>query len=420
MLHWWHPPTGRGVRTRISDDYLWLPFITARYLEVTGDHALLDEQVPFIEARALNADEHEAYLLPTTSDVREPLYRHLVRACDRSLVVGAHGLPLMGCGDWNDGMNRVGIDGRGESVWMAWFVIAVLEQIVPLCTARGDTERVERYQTHTRALRAAVEKEGWDGQWYRRAFFDDGTPLGSASPNDSGECRIDSLPQSWAVISGAGLPERALTAMQSVDTELVDEKNRLIKVLAPPFDHTTHDPGYIKGYVPGVRENGGQYTHAAAWVILAQALLGHGSRAGALLALINPVRLSATAADVARYRVEPYVITADVAAHGSLTGRGGWSWYTGSAAWIYRVVIEVLLGLQFRGDTLTVAPTIPASWDGFTVELRHKTAAYTVRVKNPRHLCRGVSEARCDGAVVGKAVALVDDGAHHVIEVQMG
>ena len=416
VLHWWHPPLGRGVRTRISDDYLWLPFVVEHYVSVTGDAALLDVTVGFVEAPLLGEHEHEQYLLPTVSEQHASVYEHCARAADHGLTIGPHGLPLMGGGDWNDGMNRVGIGGKGESVWLAWFLIATLPKLVPWAVQRGELERAHRWREHVEALRLAVEREAWDGAWYRRAFFDDGTPLGSAQGMD---CRIDSLAQTWSVLSGAGDPARAAQAMASVDTELIDANARIVKLLAPPFDRAPIDPGYIRGYVPGVRENGGQYTHAAAWVLQAHLQLGHGDRAGELLSMINPIRHSETPAGAAHYRVEPYVLSGDVAAAPPHVGRGGWSWYTGSASWVYRVVVETMLGFSKRGDTLRIDPCIPTSWPAFSITYRHGQSSYRIAVTNPRGVSRGVTSMLLDGARVD-VVQLVDDGATHAIAVTLG
>jgi cyclic beta-1,2-glucan synthetase len=416
--HWWHPPTGRGVRTRFADDYLWLPFVTAHYVATTGDAAVLDAVVPFIEARALEPGEQEAYLLPTLSEHSATLYEHCTRALDRSLATGPHGLPLIGCGDWNDGMNRVGTEGRGESVWMAWFLATTMERFGALLDARGDAGRAARYRAHVTALKAAAEAQAWDGDWYLRAFFDDGTPMGTTKAD---ECRIDSLTQSWAVISGAADPARAARAISSVEQHLVDRPNGVLKLLAPPFDRTPNDPGYIKGYVPGVRENGGQYTHAAAWVVLAETMLGRGDAAGDLLKLINPVHVTSTPEGLARYRVEPYVVAADLAAVPPHCGRGGWTWYTGSASWVYRVALESLLGFTARGDVLTIEPCVPAAWPGFSITWRRGKTTWEVAVENPDGVQRGVASVSVDGAPVADGrVALVDDGAVHRVRVVMG
>jgi cyclic beta-1,2-glucan synthetase len=413
--HWWHPPLGRGVRTRFADDYLWLPFCAAHYVEVTGDATLWEEEVPFIEARPLAPDEQEAYLLPTVSPHSASLWDHCLRALDRSTPTGQHGLPLMGCGDWNDGMSRVGVGGRGESVWMAWFLAMTMRRFAALCDARNDPSRADRYRGHADAITSATEQHAWDGEWYMRAFFDDGSPLGT---HHDEECRIDSLAQSWSVISHAGDSARSRRAIESVEKHLVDQENRIYPLLAPPFDRTPHDPGYIKGYVPGVRENGGQYTHAAAWLVLAETLLGRGDRAGAMLHDLVPANLSPERAE--HYAIEPYVVAGDITAAPPNTGRGGWSWYTGSAAWIYRVTVESLLGFSLRGDRLTIEPCIPAAWSGFSMAYRRGTARYDIRVENPDHVERGVVAVTLDGAPIEGAVTVVDDGATHVVRVTMG
>jgi cyclic beta-1,2-glucan synthetase len=407
------------VRTRISDDRLWLPFIAAHYLEVTGDLALLDEEIPFIESPLLTTTEHEAYQLPVISDQRASFHEHCLRAIDRSLSLGAHGLPLMGGGDWNDGMNRVGAEGRGESVWLGWFVIATLERVIPWCERRLETARVARYREHVRALQQSLEQSGWDGGWYRRAYFDDGAPLGSA---ENSECRIDSIAQSWSVISGAGDPARARTAMAAVEANLLDSKNGILKVLTPPFrGGGAHDPGYIAGYVPGVRENGGQYTHAAIWAALAEALLGDGDRAGAWMAMLNPVRHASTRADVARYMVEPYVVAADVYGEAPHTGRGGWTWYTGSASWMYRVAVESFLGLRVSATHFTLQPCVPRDWPAYSIVYRRGATTWRIHVDNPERVCVGVSALSLDGKLIDdRRVPLIDDAGVHEVRVTLG
>jgi len=418
VQHWWHPPSGRGVRTRFSDDLLWLPLVAMHYAEVTGDAAVLDAQVSFVEARPLAPEEEDAYVTPEPTAERSSLFEHCVRAIERSLAVGEHGLPLMGAGDWNDGMNRVGHLGKGESVWLGWFLVLILQRFAPLCEARGEGDRAARYRAHAASLVAAIEANAWDGDWYLRAFFDDGTPLGSAR-NEA--CRIDSIAQTWGVISGAAQPERQLRAMASVEEYLVHRGDGLVMLLSPPFDGGDVDPGYIKGYVPGVRENGGQYTHAALWVVMAYAMLGNGDRAGELLAMLNPVNQASTRAGAYRYKVEPYVAAADVYSVPPHTGRGGWTWYTASAAWMYRVALESILGFTQRGNRLRIDPCIPRDWPGFEIVYRHGPSTYAIDVQNPGEVSRGVASVELDGVLVEDGwIALVEDGQRHSVRVVMG
>ena len=419
VQHWWHPPSGRGVRTRISDDRVWLPFATAHYIAVTGDTAVLDEQIPFIDGPALPDESLEAYFEPTVSAQRASLFEHCARALDRSLAVGKHELPLMGTGDWNDGMNRVGHQGMGESVWLAWFLHTTLAHWAPIAEARGETSRARAWREHLPALRGALEASGWDGDWYRRAYFDDGTPLGAA---ENAECRIDSIAQSWAVLSGAADPQRAARAMNAVDEYLVHREQAIVLLFAPPFMRTSRDPGYIKGYPPGIRENGGQYTHAAIWAIMAFAMLGDGDRAGELFAILNPINHTSTRAGLYRYRIEPYVVAGDVYAEAPHSGRGGWSWYTGSAGWMYRAGLEWLLGFHIRGTSLVVDPCIPRAWSGFSITFRYHASRYEVYVENPHGVARGVTRVDVDGVQTpsGQAVPLVDDGAIHRVRIWLG
>ena len=418
--HWWLPPSGQGVRTRIADDSIWLAYAAQHYVETTGDGAVLDEPVPFLEGQPLGPDEHDAYFQPMVAEESESLFEHCGRGLDRSLAVGAHGLPLFGTGDWNDGMNRVGERGLGESVWLGWFLYATLVAFAPLAEARGEAARAAAWLAHAARLRAALEQDGWDGAWYRRGYFDDGTPLGS-STND--ECRIDSIAQSWSVISGAAEPARAARAMAAVDEQLIRRSEGLALLFTPPFDRTALDPGYIKGYPPGVRENGGQYTHAAIWSAIAFAALGQGDKAAELFSLMNPINHTSTRADVQRYKVEPYVVAADVYSVAPHVGRGGWTWYTGSAGWLYRLGIEAILGLRLQGAFLSLAPCIPKAWPHFEIVFKYRSARYEIAVDNPNGVCRGVAHAELDGTTLpagATRVPLVDDGQAHKVRVILG
>ncbi len=420
VQHWWLPHSGQGVRTRIADDRAWLAYAVAQYVGATGDAAVLDEALPFLEGQDLAPGQHDAFFLPTASGQAASLFEHCALALDASLQVGRHGLPLMGTGDWNDGMNRVGEGGQGESVWLGWFLHAALEAFTPVAEARGDLARAEAWRAHAAGLQASLEREAWDGDWYLRAFFDDGTPLGSAA---SEECRIDSIAQSWAVLSGAAAPERADQAMAALERDLIRPADKLALLFTPPFDRTPLDPGYIKGYPPGVRENGGQYTHAAMWSVLALAKRGEGGKAAALFALLNPIRHSSSPADMQRYKVEPYVVAADVYAAPPHVGRGGWTWYTGSAGWMQRAGMEGILGVRVQAGVLHLDPCIPKDWPGFEVLLRHGSARYRIKVGNPDGVERGVAVASLDGVAVAArplCLHLVDDGALHQVEVRLG
>jgi cyclic beta-1,2-glucan synthetase len=425
VLHWWHEPTGRGVRTRFSDDLLWLPFVTAHYVAVTGDRSVLEETVAFLEAPLLADDHVESYIQPEVSKEKGTILEHCARAIDRSLGLGAHGLPLMGSGDWNDGMNRVGVGGKGESVWLGWFLCTVLTGFAQLLSEPGAVatgpsdfaQRAKRYARHLEKLRKGLEK-AWDGDWYRRAYFDDGTPLGSAQ-ND--ECRIDSIAQTWAVMSGVAESYRGGRAMAAVDQYLIRRGDGLITLFTPPFDKSKMDPGYVKGYVPGVRENGGQYTHAALWTVIAFAMLGDGDRAGELFALLNPINHSSTRAGLHKYKVEPYVAPGDVYAVPPHTGRGGWTWYTGSAGWMYRAALESILGFKLTGERLRMDPCIPRFWREFEITYRRGKTTYRIKVENPHALNRGVASVFLDGVEQsGDEIKLEPDDKIHEVRILMG
>ena len=418
VLHWWHEPSGKGTRTRISDDYLWLPFVTAEYIRITGDFEILNSKVPYLQEEPLKENETDRYCQPKVSLENFSLYDHCIRAVNNALQFGEHGLPLIHGGDWNDGMNNIGIGGKGESVWLGWFLYTTLQKIIPVCRQMGDENIADDYSLLMRKIADAIENNGWDGSWYIRAFFDDGSPLGSSS---NSECKIDSIAQSWSVISGAGDPIRAAKAMNSLENYLVMGYEGIIKLLAPPFNDGPLDPGYIKGYLPGIRENGGQYTHAAAWAVAAFAKLGDGNKAWDCFRILNPINHTRTSRESWIYKVEPYVMAADVYGHQPHVGRGGWTWYTGAAGWMYKAGIENILGFNKQGDKLILDPSIPKEWTNYSIEYKHMQTIYEIKVNNPNGISKGVGHVYVDGELqADNIITLMNDRLPHHVEVLMG
>ena len=394
VQHWWLPHSGQGVRTHISDDRVWLGYGVARYIAVSGDVSILDEEVPFLHGPQVPSGAHDDFFQPQTSEETATLFEHCARGLDQAVdLTGANGMPLIGTGDWNDGMNRVGEGGKGTSVWLGWLLITTIDLMSPLADAR-DPGRAKRWRAHASSVLKAIETEGWDGAWYRRGTFDDGTLLGSAT---SDECQIDSIAQSWAVLSGAADPDRARAAMASMTERLIRPDPGLALLFTPPFDRTPRDPGYIKGYPPGLRENGGQYSHAAMWAILAQTKLGDGDAAHNLFSMLNPINHALTQVEADRYKVEPYVVAADVYSEPPHAGRGGWTWYTGSAGWMYRAGVEGIVGLTRKGDQLCLNPCLPKSWPGLTISIILGASRYDVSILNPDASGGGVRSAELDG-----------------------
>lgn len=418
VLHWWHPETNKGTRTRFSDDLLWLPYISSEYISITGDYQILNVDANYVESDLLKDFEDEKYIVPRVSDVKGSVYEHCIKSIEKSLKFGEHGLPLMGSGDWNDGMNTVGNKGKGESVWVGWFLYDTLRKFIPICISINDTETAKKYEAICQELKSSININAWDGNWYKRAYFDNGKPLGSV---ENTEAKIDSISQSWAIISGAGEHDKIVSAMNSLENYLIDRENGLIKLLSPPFGEGDLEPGYIKGYVPGVRENGGQYTHAASWVILAYTMLGDGDKAAELFDLINPINHTRTHFELSKYKVEPYVMAADVYSVDPHTGRGGWTWYTGTAGWIYRVGIENILGFTKVGNILIINPTIPKHWDEFSITYRYNETIYNITIKNPDHVSNGVQKVFADYQQMSeKQIELRNDKINHSVEIIMG
>ena len=414
--HWWHEETGRGMRTRFSDDLLWLVYVTLEYINHTGDTSILEIEIPYLQGELLKEGEDEKYDKYQVTSFKEPLYEHCKKAIERSLNFGENGLPKIGSGDWNDGFSTVGNKGKGESVWLGFFLYGILDKFIPICKQKGEEELAQKYTIIQNQLKRALNTNGWDGRWYKRAFMDDGNILGSME-ND--ECRIDSIAQSWSIISQAGDNDKKYISMDSLENHLVDRENGIIKLLDPPFAKGKLEPGYIKAYLPGVRENGGQYTHAAIWVIIAEALLGFGDKALEFYRMINPIEHSRTKDASNKYKVEPYVIPADIYGAGNLAGRGGWTWYTGSSSWFYKAGIEYILGLKIENGYLRIDPCIPKDWKEYSMQYKWENSVYTIKVSNPNNKNTGVTKVLLNGIEVENKIKLDNSNGIYHIEVLM-
>ena len=414
--HWWHEETGRGIRTRFSDDLLWLVYVTLEYINHTGDTSILEIEIPYLQGELLKEGEDEKYDKYQVTSFKEPLYEHCKKAIERSLNFGENGLPKIGSGDWNDGFSTVGNKGKGESVWLGFFLYGILDKFIPICKQKGEEELAQKYTTIQNQLKRALNTNGWDGRWYKRAFMDDGNILGSME-ND--ECRIDSIAQSWSIISQVGDNDKKYISMDSLENHLVDRENGIIKLLDPPFAKGKLEPGYIKAYLPGVRENGGQYTHAAIWVIIAEALLGFGDKALEFYRMINPIEHSRTKDASNKYKVEPYVIPADIYGAGNLAGRGGWTWYTGSSSWFYKAGIEYILGLKIENGYLRIDPCIPKDWKEYSMQYKWENSVYTIKVSNPNNKNTGVTKVLLNGIEVENKIKLDNSNGIYHIEVLM-
>ncbi len=411
VQHWWHEETGRGIRTRFSDDLLWLVYLTCEYIEFTGDKTILDEQTSFLSGKTLENGEMDKYDKFNVTDEKASIFEHCIKAIEKSLNFGENGLPKIGSGDWNDGLSNVGTQGKGESVWLGFFLYNILDRFIPICKERENIELADKYEQIKIKLKKALNTNGWDGRWFKRAFMDDGNILGSME-ND--ECRIDSIAQSWSIISNAGDNDKKYISMESLENHLIDRENGIIKLLDPPFEKGKLEPGYIKSYLPGVRENGGQYTHAATWVIIAEAILGFGDKATELYKMINPIEHTRTRESSNKYKVEPYVIPADIYGANNLSGRGGWTWYTGSSSWYYKAGIEYILGLKIKNGFMSIQPCIPKDWKEYNIKYKWKNSFYNIIVKNPNGKSYGTEEILLNGKQVENNIKLEDSGVYNV------